>query len=133
MLPVGAGRHSYFFGRHWGGIGTKDFSPGFSHAISRSPSFSRQHQSAALLRPRAGHADPRVPGARWAGDDAYRHPLEVGPGEVPADLLARLSRTDLASSQKGLDGAETALNGARARAARNTKRPKPCDSGRFDW
>ena len=32
--------------------------------------------------------------ARWAGDDAYRQPLEVGPGEVPADLLARLSRTE---------------------------------------
>jgi len=29
--------------------------------------------------------------ARWAGGDAYRSPLELEFGEVPADLLARLS------------------------------------------
>ena len=29
--------------------------------------------------------------ARWAGGDAYRSPLELEDGEVPADLLARLS------------------------------------------
>jgi len=29
--------------------------------------------------------------ARWAGDDSYRAPLTLEPGEVPADLLARLN------------------------------------------
>ena len=28
--------------------------------------------------------------ARWTGDGAYRRPLAVEPGEVPADLLARM-------------------------------------------
>ncbi|HEY8154186.1 MAG TPA: tyrosine-type recombinase/integrase [Myxococcota bacterium] len=40
-----------------------------------------------------GHADVAVTArhyARWCGDDAFRRPLEAGPGEVPADLLARL-------------------------------------------
>ena len=41
-----------------------------------------------------GHSDVAVTArhyARWAGGDSYRNPLEVGDGEVPADLLARLS------------------------------------------
>ncbi len=41
-----------------------------------------------------GHADVGVTArhyARWAGDESYRSPLEVVPGEVPADLLARLA------------------------------------------
>ena len=41
-----------------------------------------------------GHADVSVTArhyARWAGGDAYRRPLEVRDGEVPADLLARLA------------------------------------------
>ncbi len=40
-----------------------------------------------------GHASIDVTArhyARWAGGDAYRKPLEVLEGEVPADLLARL-------------------------------------------
>ena len=40
-----------------------------------------------------GHGDVAVTAAhyaRWAGGDAYRKPLEVQSGEVPADLLARL-------------------------------------------
>jgi hypothetical protein len=41
-----------------------------------------------------GHADVSVTArhyAKWAGGDAYRQPLEVGEGEVPADLLSRLA------------------------------------------
>jgi len=41
-----------------------------------------------------GHADVGVTAkhyARWAGDESYRSPLAVAPGEVPADLLARLA------------------------------------------
>ena len=41
-----------------------------------------------------GHSDVSVTArhyARWAGGDAYRAPLEVGEGEVPADLLSRLA------------------------------------------
>jgi hypothetical protein len=43
-----------------------------------------------------GHADVAVTArhyARWTGGDAYRRPLEVEPGEVPADLLAKLCRS----------------------------------------
>jgi len=41
-----------------------------------------------------GHSDVSVTArhyARWAGGDAYRSPLEVHEGEVPADLLSRLA------------------------------------------
>ncbi len=41
-----------------------------------------------------GHADVGVTArhyARWAGGDAYREPMRVEPGEMPADLLARLA------------------------------------------
>jgi hypothetical protein len=100
-----------------------------------------------------GHTDAAVTArhyARRAGDDPYRLALEVGPGEVPADLLARLSRTGLANgppgpkemwlcpklaAQRGEPAARrryTALSCGRVGEARNTKRPKPCDSGRFD-
>ena len=40
-----------------------------------------------------GHADVAVTAkhyARWAGGDSYRQPLALEPGEIPADLLARL-------------------------------------------
>ena len=40
-----------------------------------------------------GHADVATTAqhyARWAGGDAYRLPLEIAPGEIPADLLARI-------------------------------------------
>ena len=40
-----------------------------------------------------GHADVATTArhyARWAGGKAYRRPLEVEPGEVPADLLERI-------------------------------------------
>jgi integrase len=40
-----------------------------------------------------GHADVAVTAkhyARWIGGAEYREPLQIAPGEVPADLLARL-------------------------------------------
>jgi hypothetical protein len=40
-----------------------------------------------------GHSDVSVTArhyARWVDDDAYRRPMAVEEGEVPADLLARL-------------------------------------------
>jgi integrase len=43
-----------------------------------------------------GHSDVSVTArhyARWAGGDAYRSPLEVAEGEVPADLLSRLAES----------------------------------------
>ena len=42
-----------------------------------------------------GHADVAVTAkhyARWAGGDFYREPMVLEPGEVPADLLARLPK-----------------------------------------
>lgn len=47
----------------------------------------------AYVSHQLGHADVAVTArsyARWCGGDAYRRPLEVAEGEVPADLLARL-------------------------------------------
>ena len=41
-----------------------------------------------------GHADVAVTArhyARWIEDDHYREPMQIESGEVPADLLARLS------------------------------------------
>jgi len=43
-----------------------------------------------------GHADVAVTArhyARWAGGDSYRAPMVVEAGEVPADLLARLAKS----------------------------------------
>ena len=43
-----------------------------------------------------GHADVAVTAkhyARWAGGDFYREPMVLEPGEVPADLLARLPQS----------------------------------------
>ena len=43
---------------------------------------------------RLGHADVSVTArhyARWIEDEIYREPMHTEPGEVPADLLARLS------------------------------------------
>ena len=43
-----------------------------------------------------GHADVAVTArhyARWVGGDQYREPLRLEPGEVPADLLSRLSES----------------------------------------
>ncbi|MBW2270656.1 MAG: hypothetical protein JRH16_18990 [Deltaproteobacteria bacterium] len=49
-----------------------------------------------------GHADVAVTArhyARWIEGDGYRDPMRLEPGEVPADLLARLSdpTTDFAA------------------------------------
>jgi len=43
-----------------------------------------------------GHADVAVTArhyARWAGGDEYRAPLQLGPNELPADVLARLAES----------------------------------------
>ncbi len=56
-----------------------------------------------------GHADVAVTAhhyARWIEDDHYREPMRIEPGEVPADLLARLSDpnvTPLAAGHPGDD------------------------------
>jgi integrase len=54
-----------------------------------------------------GHADVAVTArhyAKWCSpDDTYREPLRLRPGEVPADLLARLEPTE--SAPRGADGA----------------------------
>jgi integrase len=47
----------------------------------------------AYVSHQLGHADVAVTAkhyARWCGEDAWRPPLALGTGEVPADLLARL-------------------------------------------
>ena len=50
----------------------------------------------AYVSAQLGHAESSVTErhyARWIDRDGYRRPLEVRPGEVPADLLARLKVT----------------------------------------
>ena len=47
----------------------------------------------AYVSRQLGHADIQVTTrhyARWCGGDEYREPMRLLPGEVPADLLARL-------------------------------------------
>jgi len=48
-----------------------------------------------------GHGDVAVTArhyARWVARDAYRKPLEVGEGEVPADLLVKIAALSSADS-----------------------------------
>jgi integrase len=81
-----------------------------------------------------GHADVALTArhyARWTGDDAYRQPVEVGPGEVPADLLAWLSRTGLAGTPEGRDGAETALDGAELCEGEGGQKHQAPETSRF--
>jgi integrase len=49
----------------------------------------------AYVSDQLGHADTAVTAkhyARWTQAGAYREPLTVTPGEVPADLLAQLPK-----------------------------------------
>ncbi|MBW2230819.1 MAG: tyrosine-type recombinase/integrase, partial [Deltaproteobacteria bacterium] len=49
-----------------------------------------------------GHADVAVTArhyARWAAGDAYRSPMVVGEGELPADLLMRIAESASESHQ----------------------------------
>ena len=50
-----------------------------------------------------GHAKPTVTAdhyAKWCGGDDYRDPLTPGPGELPADLLARISEESPSKSRQ---------------------------------
>ncbi len=54
-----------------------------------------------------GHADVGVTAkhyARWTGGNTYRSPLNVGEGEVPADLLSRLAKSPHKSPRSALGG-----------------------------
>ncbi len=49
-----------------------------------------------------GHGDVAVTArhyARWVANDVYRGSLEVGEGEVPADLLARIAEPKAAAGE----------------------------------
>ena len=73
------------------------------HSRARTPKDLRDTFASQLLTTgvqlgyvsrQLGHADVSVTArhyARWAGGDAYRNPLTVQDGEVPADLLARMA------------------------------------------
>ena len=55
-----------------------------------------------------GHADVGTTArhyARWTGGDLYREPLRLEPGEVPADLLARLGWSQSRHSTTTAEGA----------------------------
>ena len=61
--------------------------------------------------------------ARWCGDDAYRRPLEVRDGEVPADLLAPPEM----SPESPRDEVEAYAEGAsRSRRVRRVAFLDPC-------
>jgi integrase len=54
-----------------------------------------------------GHADVGVTAkhyARWCGGDLYREPMQLGPGEVPADLIARLESPQSHPTQLSAQG-----------------------------
>jgi integrase len=73
-----------------------------------------------------GHADVAVTArhyARWIEDDHYREPMQIEPGEVPADLLARLSDPNVTPLDEAAEGVELgnlrslqAIPGGRGRA-----------------
>jgi hypothetical protein len=49
----------------------------------------------SYVREQLGHADVAVAArnyARWVGGSEYREPMQLAPGELPADLSARLER-----------------------------------------
>lgn len=61
-----------------------------------------------------GHADVQVTArhyARWCGGFEYRSPMLVGPGELPADLLARLVPIESPSARELDDGDDAASDG----------------------
>ncbi len=61
-----------------------------------------------LLSVQLGRADLGVTVchyARWAGGDGYRDPMRLEPGEVPADLLARLVAPLSSPPSESLEGA----------------------------
>jgi len=67
----------------------------FISGHQRPPRGSQGRDQLGYVSHQLGHADVSVTArhyARWAGEDAYRGPLEVGDDEVPADLLARLAK-----------------------------------------
>ena len=71
-------------------FGTRFLRIGFCREISLSA-------SSAPVSEQLGHANAAVTAqhyARWAGGKAYRRPLEVQPGEIPADLIARIEGLD---------------------------------------
>ncbi len=58
-----------------------------------------------------GHADVATTAqhyARWAGGDSYRLPLEIAPGEIPADLLARIEAIESPHKSPQFDSAGSA-------------------------
>ncbi len=55
--------------------------------------FARCGLCLGYLSAQLGHADVGITArhyARWCGTDTYRVPMPLYPGEVPADLMARL-------------------------------------------
>src|SRR5262249_12691676 len=64
----------------------------------------------AYVSRQLGHADIQVTTrhyARWCGGDEYREPMRLLPGEVPADLLSRLT-PDRPHSQAAAPQSESA-------------------------
>ena len=67
----------------------------------------------AYVSRQLGHADVAITArhyARWCGGDDYREPVRLLPGEIPADLLARLSLTSdptVTPPQTAADGLES--------------------------
>jgi integrase len=94
-----------------GGIGPRRFK-------DLRDTFGSQLVSAGVPLPyvshQLGHADVAVTArhyARWTGGDDYREPVRLLPGELPADLLARLalkSDPTVTPLDETAEGAETA-------------------------
>ena len=82
-------------------------------------------------RRRFGHADVQVTArhyARWCGGDGYREPMRLLPGEVPADLLARIASPAEVTPNRphfDADASEAAEGGVEAEPE-NVDRITPC-------
>jgi hypothetical protein len=82
-----------------------------------------------------GHADVAVTArhyARWIEDDHYREPMQIEPGEVPADLLARLALQSDPTVTPLAAEVDDEVSGRSAQASGISGELRGVDGGR-DW
>ncbi len=82
------------------------------------------------ISPQLGHSGVSVTArhySRWAGGDAYRKPLELADGEVPADLLARLDEESDRHAVEAKYGSPVSDRALRARTTEGADSTAWCD------
>jgi integrase len=78
-----------------------------------------------------GHADVAVTArhyARWAGGDDYRAPVRLGPGELPADVLAKLAESHQSPKSWVSDAVESLAAASSSSAAGDSNSPASAEA-----